>query len=116
GTDMGVYSAAQGSDSWTRLGAGLPNSAVLDLRLNPNGSQLVAATHGRGVWTYSFGAPAAAVYQAKPLAPQAPAPVAAVKAPSGALAVTGGLPLVSAGLVLLAAAGLLQGVRRLRRR
>lgn len=63
GTDLGVYTAREGSTHWTRVGGNLPNSSVLDLRLNPNGSQLVAALHGRGVWTYSFGSAAAAPYR-----------------------------------------------------
>jgi hypothetical protein len=67
GTDLGVYTASQSSrpSSWVRVGPNLPNASVFDLRLNPSGSHLVAATHGRGVWIYDFGAPAAAAYQAK---------------------------------------------------
>ena len=44
GTDLGVYEAARGSNRWHRVGGNLPNSSVLDLRLNPQGSQLVV--HG----------------------------------------------------------------------
>jgi hypothetical protein len=72
GTDLGVYSARQGSSRWARLGRSLPNSSVLDLRLNPQGSQLVAALHGRGVWTFSFGSKAQAPYRQHPPAPMPP--------------------------------------------
>lgn len=64
GTDLGLYTAAAGKTRWTRVGKGLPNASILDVRLNPQGSQLVAALHGRGVWTYSFGRKAAKVYRA----------------------------------------------------
>ncbi|HVB27428.1 MAG TPA: hypothetical protein VNE21_05905, partial [Mycobacteriales bacterium] len=69
GTDLGVYTTTQGSARWAKLGTGLPNASVLDLRPNPDGSQLVAALHGRGVWTYAFGQPAAASYQQRGAVP-----------------------------------------------
>ncbi|MGW3043214.1 hypothetical protein ACWC9T_24940 [Kitasatospora sp. NPDC001159] len=47
--DVGVF-AATGSASWSRLGSGLPNASVSDLTVSPDGSYLVAATHGRGLW------------------------------------------------------------------
>ena len=47
-TDVGVYVRTDGS--WSEYGAGLPNVSVLDLALQPGGSQLMATTHGRGVW------------------------------------------------------------------
>ncbi len=63
GTDLGLYSAVAGHHHWTRVGKGLPNASILDLRLNPQGSQLVAALHGRGVWTYNFGHKARKIYR-----------------------------------------------------
>jgi hypothetical protein len=48
GTDIGVY--VRDGGSWSVYGAGLPNVSVLDLALKPGGGQLMAATHGRGVW------------------------------------------------------------------
>src|SRR3954463_391034 len=71
-TDLGVYSASQGSTRWARLGHSLPNASALDLRLNPQGTQLVAALHGRGVWTFSFGSKAQAPYRQRPPAPLPP--------------------------------------------
>jgi len=53
-TDVGVFTAPVGSTSWSRLGTGLPNASVNDLSLAPDGSYLVAATHGRGIWKISI--------------------------------------------------------------
>jgi len=56
GTDAGVFTAAEGQGSattWSRLGTGLPNAAVDDLTMGPGGF-IYAATHGRGVWRFSF--------------------------------------------------------------
>ena len=47
GTDLGVvYRTASGT--WTRVGANLPYTTVMDLEVY--GSTLYAATHGRGIW------------------------------------------------------------------
>jgi photosystem II stability/assembly factor-like uncharacterized protein len=53
-TDIGVFIAGAGqggSTSWSRFGAGLPNSSTNDLALSPSGDYVIAATHGRGLWT-----------------------------------------------------------------
>ncbi len=52
GTDYGVYlrEGAPGQELWGKT-AGLPNVAVYALRILEDGSQIYAATHGRGVWT-----------------------------------------------------------------
>ncbi len=50
-TDIGVFAAdAAHPTRWSRLGNGLPNAPTNNLTLAPNGA-LVAATHGRGIWT-----------------------------------------------------------------
>ncbi len=54
-THSGVYTAAKSGAAWERLGKGLPNTYVMDINLNPQGTKLVVATHGRGVWSYAFG-------------------------------------------------------------
>ena len=122
GTDLGVYTAKQtseGAPHWTRVGKGLPNASVLDLRLNPKGSQLVAALHGRGVWTYNFGSAAQAPYRQKglqtaPPAPLPPAPVPpATPGPAPALPTVSWNPaMVSSGLALLLFGLVLPRLRR----
>ena len=55
-TDAGVYTAQEGMGThtaWSRLGSGLPNAAVDDLTVGPDGF-IYAATHGRGVWRIGF--------------------------------------------------------------
>jgi photosystem II stability/assembly factor-like uncharacterized protein len=47
-TDVGVFIRI--GSSWSEYGGGLPNVSVLDLTVQPGGSQLMATTHGRGVW------------------------------------------------------------------
>ncbi len=55
-SDVGVFAATDGGvagEQWTQVGSGLPDAAVLQLGISPSvwGSrQLVAATHGRGMW------------------------------------------------------------------
>jgi hypothetical protein len=54
GTRSGVYYAALGSSSWTRIGTGMPDVLVFDIRYLRAQRTLVAGTLGRGVWTYVF--------------------------------------------------------------
>jgi hypothetical protein len=49
-TDFGVFNSANDGITWSRYGTNLPNVVVDQLTLDPNGN-LIAATHGRGVWT-----------------------------------------------------------------
>src|SRR5207248_6905932 len=48
GTETGVYVSFDGGDHWQSLQLNLPTSPVRDL--NVHGSDLVAATYGRGLW------------------------------------------------------------------
>jgi ligand-binding sensor domain-containing protein len=51
-TDVGVFVTSQASPgAWSRLGAGLPNAVVADLSMGSSGRYIIAATHGRGLWT-----------------------------------------------------------------
>jgi hypothetical protein len=53
-TDIGAFIAPAGdgpSTQWSRLGSNLPNTSINNLRLNPDGRTLLAATHGRGLWS-----------------------------------------------------------------
>ena len=49
-TDVGVFQTSNGGATWSPLGTGLPNVAVLSLRLHDPSRTLRAATHGRGAW------------------------------------------------------------------
>jgi hypothetical protein len=51
-TDVGVFVSERSAPArWSRRGTALPNTSVNDLTMTPNGRQVVAATHGRGLWT-----------------------------------------------------------------
>jgi hypothetical protein len=50
-TDFGVFTSSNDGGTWKVLGTNLPNVVVDQLTLDPTGKVLVAATHGRGVWT-----------------------------------------------------------------
>jgi hypothetical protein len=58
GTDVGVFESCDTTGaSYVRLGTGLPTSPVSTLRLKPGDPDtMIAATYGRGVYTYHFGA------------------------------------------------------------
>jgi hypothetical protein len=50
-TDIGVfYSPSSHGGTWYRFGTGLPTASTNDVQLSPDGSYLLAATHGRGLW------------------------------------------------------------------
>lgn len=50
GTDLGVYVTLDGGSTWRSLCGGLPALRIFDLFLHPRTFELVAATHGRGVY------------------------------------------------------------------
>ena len=50
GTEIGVFASIDGGLSWGRLNKGMPNVAVHDLLIHPLTSDLIAGTHGRGVY------------------------------------------------------------------
>ena len=51
GTDMGVYVSLDDGNTWETLGTELPITFVHDLALQERDKVLVAATHGRGMFT-----------------------------------------------------------------
>ncbi len=51
GTDLGVYVSEDDGQQWNALGSDLPHCYVHDLVVHPRDSVLIAATHGRGVWS-----------------------------------------------------------------
>jgi hypothetical protein len=50
GTDVGAYVSANMGQTWQRFMTGLPTVPVHDLRIHPRDRELIAATHGRGIW------------------------------------------------------------------
>lgn len=50
GADIGIWRSVNGGTTWTPYSQGLPDAAVLDLRLHQGRRLLRASTHGRGVW------------------------------------------------------------------
>jgi hypothetical protein len=50
GTDLAVLYRAAGSTGWSRLGTNFPATVAIDVEVGPNGNDLYAATHGRGIW------------------------------------------------------------------
>jgi hypothetical protein len=51
GTDIGVFWSLDDGAFWGDTSAGLPATAVMDLRLDSAANKLIAATHGRGMFT-----------------------------------------------------------------
>ena len=49
-TDFGVFYLKNGRENWARMGEGLPNTSVLDVKLTGDRHTLYAATFGRSVW------------------------------------------------------------------
>ncbi len=54
GTDIGVYQSTDGGANWTPFNANLPRVPVFDLVFQQANRVLRAATHGRGIYEYSF--------------------------------------------------------------
>ncbi|UCC41731.1 MAG: hypothetical protein JSV96_04875 [Candidatus Aminicenantes bacterium] len=50
GTEFGAFVSVNGGKTWTRLMNGMPTVAVHDLLIHPRDNDLIAGTHGRGVW------------------------------------------------------------------
>jgi hypothetical protein len=50
-TNLGVFVNRDGRGNWRRLGRGLPNTSILDIKITGDGQTLYAATFGRSVWS-----------------------------------------------------------------
>ncbi len=50
GTEFGVFISRDAGQSWRRFNLNLPTVAVHDLLIHPREHDLIAATHGRGLW------------------------------------------------------------------
>jgi photosystem II stability/assembly factor-like uncharacterized protein len=53
GTDLGVFRTTDGGATWTPRAENMPNVAVFDLAMGRTTGQIVAATHGRGMFAFS---------------------------------------------------------------
>jgi len=54
GTIRGVYISADRGQSWSYLGKHMPGTAIADLEINYKTDELIAATHGRGIYKLSL--------------------------------------------------------------
>jgi photosystem II stability/assembly factor-like uncharacterized protein len=54
GTDQAVFYRDAHSRTWYRLGRGIPTTTTLEVRTDPTGRYLYAATHGRGIWSFDL--------------------------------------------------------------
>ncbi|MGH9768306.1 MAG: WD40/YVTN/BNR-like repeat-containing protein, partial [Blastocatellia bacterium] len=50
GTEFGVFVSMNGGAEWKKFMTGLPAVRVEDLLIHPRDNDLIAGTHGRGVW------------------------------------------------------------------
>ena len=50
GAEDGVFVSTDRGDRWSRLNNNLPRTPVDDLEIHPRDNDLVAGTHGRGIW------------------------------------------------------------------
>jgi photosystem II stability/assembly factor-like uncharacterized protein len=50
GSEFAVFYSLNGGQSWQRLNNNMPTVAVHDVIIHPRDGDLIAATHGRGIW------------------------------------------------------------------
>ncbi len=50
GSETGIFASLNGGASWHRFMAGMPTVSVYDLVTHPRDQDLVAGSHGRGIW------------------------------------------------------------------
>lgn len=50
GSSIGVYASLDRGASWNKLSGNFPSTPVYDLQIHPRDGELIAATHGRGIW------------------------------------------------------------------
>ena len=50
GTEFAVFYSINGGRSWIKLNNNLPTVAIHDLVIHPRDGDLIAGTHGRGIW------------------------------------------------------------------
>ncbi len=59
--DIGVWRSVDSGRSWQVFSRGLPDAAVVDIKLHAPSRLLRAATHGRGVYEFDLGRPQRAI-------------------------------------------------------
>lgn len=50
GTELGIWASFDGGARWTSIRNNMPPAPVRDIRVHPRDNDLIAATHGRGVY------------------------------------------------------------------
>jgi photosystem II stability/assembly factor-like uncharacterized protein len=50
GSSVAVYASLDKGATWSRFMSGMPTVPVYDLKIHPRDHELIAATHGRGIW------------------------------------------------------------------
>jgi len=55
GTDIGVFESGDEGASWVSFNTGLPAVEIYDLKYKQQAGIILAATHGRGCWTFDLG-------------------------------------------------------------
>jgi photosystem II stability/assembly factor-like uncharacterized protein len=50
GTEHGIFASFDGGSRWHDLRLNMPATAIYDLAIQPQADDLIAASHGRGVW------------------------------------------------------------------
>ena len=65
GTEFGAYFTIDGGVHWTQLKSGIPGVPVHDLQIQPRANDLVAGTHGRGIYILDDLTPLENLAQAK---------------------------------------------------
>jgi photosystem II stability/assembly factor-like uncharacterized protein len=56
GTDIGAFQSNDEGVSWTAFNTGLPAVEIYDMKYKQAAGIILAATHGRGCWTFDLGA------------------------------------------------------------
>ncbi len=54
GTDLGVYQSTNEGANWISFSSGMPTTTVYDLKYKEPLGIILAATHGRGCWTFNL--------------------------------------------------------------
>ena len=53
GTEIGVYFTDNSTTNWSKLGTGLPNVRISDIKISANNGNVYVGTFGRGMWVYN---------------------------------------------------------------